>query len=303
MGFYNDMLEMRGGSLSDAVCPCCGLPFISDIFSVYNDDFDNTFPEIQNPNIDAWLNLGHAFFSDGSRVQFNQYSGNGLVHEVGTEEMLYINWPENDSGIGIHQDCATVIEAHIGRPLSFHDLVEISRDGKAYARNFFNGVIFNWSGIFIEKGEDYFASPLINATLKDAIIAGLPELTGVNEISNNLESVNINASNNNSPVFNALYSGEIEEGNILGFFPNNTGKIYPGQAIIVRKASNAAGEQSNMWKGILASKKNPFTRAPIGTRTYRKAHMKAKTRRGGRRRTTRRHKLIRARSHKRYARR
>ncbi len=98
------------------------------------------------------------------------------------------------------------------------------------------------------------------------------------------ESVNFNAPNNNSgPLYNALLTDEITEGNILGFFPNNTGKIYPSQGILVRKATNGPYTKSAAWRSVLESGKNPFTRAPLGPPRFRKVHVKAKTRRGGRR--------------------
>jgi ankyrin repeat protein len=103
-------------------------------------------------------------------------------------------------------------------------------------------------------------------------------------IPNSNLSVNFNAPNNNAgPLYNALLIDEIAEGNILGFFPNNAGKIYPSQGILVRKATNAPHKKSAAWRSVLESGKNPFTRAPLGPPTFRKVHVKAKTRRGGRR--------------------
>ncbi len=116
----------------------------------------------------------------------------------------------------------------------------------------------------------------------------LSDATAVTAVT---ESVNFNAPNNNSgPLYNALLTDEIAEGNILGFFPNNTGKIYPSQGILVRKATNGPYTKSAAWRSVLESGKNPFTRAPLGPPTFRKVHVKAKTRRGGRRRVNARTK-------------
>ncbi len=108
--------------------------------------------------------------------------------------------------------------------------------------------------------------------------------SAVRILGNYVGIVEFNAPNTNSgPLYNALLTDEIGEGNILGFFPNNSGKIYPDQGILVRKSTNEPNAQTNAWRHVLESGKNPFTRKALVPPALRKVRIRAKTRKGGKR--------------------
>lgn len=292
---------MKGGGSWDEVCPCCGFPFDSNLDSIdyyYENDAENAIPIINNPNIDKWMEKAYVFLENGSRILAKDYNGYGLLYkddDVGAayRQTISIASFGNENGpVAAHRDCVTVIEHHLGRAITYQDIQQIKGHEGAPMFDYLDQY-FQWRDAFEAKGEAYFASPIVNNALRNDIIASIPIML-VPAISNNLESVNLNApGNNEGPLYNGLLVSEIDEGDVLGYFPNAAGKIFPSQGIVVRKAANSANKQSNTWRSVLASAKNPFTRAPIGSTTYRKAHIKAKTRRGGRRtrrRATRRGK-------------
>ncbi len=260
----------------DGKCVCCGFTFNSKLAN----------------DIADWIELAYVFTNDGDFYETIEYNDLGFMFNEHNENArpIHIDWP-NDDAIAIHRDCAEVIEDYIERELMFEDIVEIAENEKGAPGAPYWGwaPIFLWDEAISDRGEDFFESPLTNEVLRKEIIENLPE----NYLKNNdLKSVNFNEVTNNEPIYNGLMTNEISEGNVLGYILNNTGKIYPDQGILVRKANNNIGLKSNAWKSVIKSGKNPFTRAPIKTTTLRKVRIKAKTIKGGRRtlkRKTRKH--------------
>ncbi len=266
---------MRGAGSWDEYCVCCGLPF----------HVSGSLEELQS-NAYNWIEMCVGFDHEhGVRINCSDYDTVGSVETVDGRSFTVMNsgiavrfYDEDLAGLVIHRDCAQVYEQRIGRSLTPADgplILEMANRPDHYQDQ-----DFLWEEALAEEGEDFFRSPLIEGSPSNvAVLASLvPELLHdlqapadpVAPVGNlGIMNIPFQPSNNNDEPVNALM-GELKEGNILGFFPNNTGKIYESQGI----SAFRNGVPTNLWKHTLRSGKNPFTRAPIrGEPIYRRVHI------------------------------
>ncbi len=275
-----------GGGSSDVYCPCCGLPFyVSNDVDIRDSEWmENAigFDTHNNIliNLEDYDSYGGLYFSDEQtpevqeiieEIQENTGTDVFDANPIIVDGRIFEKDSDDMYGVVIHKDCVELIQQVIERELHPTDGLIIIRNAKPVKEEFnFQGQFFRWEEATDVMHYSFFASPLIHSTptyfrvidsLTDRLIRLLKQnKTPYKNVLNasRLPTINIPVNNVNN-ASNALNMSNLKNGNIVGLFPNNEGKIYGSQAIVAYRK----GRQMMGWKKTLKTQKNPFTRKPI----------------------------------------